>query len=218
MRPAELGDGITPTEDRHSPEIAIAQVARLFRREPPAGPEGSKPRGAGGSRAGRSVFHCISTVSWVFSFDEALDVVGVLLGMDGDLRGAGISAPGDQPCRRLHASEHRREQVQQDVGVWVEASRGSCRGSRPSSPPPGQPSRQGRRARRAHEPVTLRIGSVARSPSVSRSPVRTAGCGANGSASHVCSSADPRARLHTVNGDTDTLLSRCNLGANTRLC
>jgi len=88
-------------------------------------------------------------------------------------RGAGITSwrSAVPPLARQRASDGTGSQ---DVGVWVRRLPvGAAGGSRPSSanhpggaPPPSRKRPKEGEHERAHEPVTLRIGSVARSPSV----------------------------------------------------
>ena len=52
---------------------------------------------------------------------QVFDVVGVLLGVNGDLRGNRIGAfGGDQEGSRLDTGQHGQEQVEQDVGIGIE--------------------------------------------------------------------------------------------------
>ena len=53
--------------------------------------------------------------------DQLLDVVGVALGMDGDLRRDGVGPlGGDEKEGGLDAGHHGEKKVQEDVGVGIE--------------------------------------------------------------------------------------------------
>jgi len=62
------------------------------------------------------VFFFTCSVRVVSSFNETLEVVGIVLGVDGDLGRDPIALfGGDQQRHRLHPGQHGQEQVQRSA-------------------------------------------------------------------------------------------------------